>query len=195
MEIHVVTLALGSQRRQGVARLWAKWETRESHHMLLGVQRVWGNQPSHSQVNSHGGNWSPKWTLETSKSNFKSQNSMNCDVLYIIGKLLERKYLKWACIVHLDIWNTSYGRRKGRESNWQFVSRPQKVENQLDTLVYKGHATYRWKALDWRSSREIMGLQSRKSPNLGDFGTPTWESRDKKRSFGCGLCDQPYNIL
>jgi hypothetical protein len=26
-----------------------KWH----HHMLLGVQRVWGNEPSHSQVNSH----------------------------------------------------------------------------------------------------------------------------------------------
>jgi hypothetical protein len=31
-----------------------------------------------------------------------------------------------------------------------------------------------------------MGFQSRKSPNFGDFGTPTWESWDKK-PFGCGL--------
>jgi hypothetical protein len=36
----VATLALGSQPKQGVARLRAKWKTRESHHMLLGVQRV-----------------------------------------------------------------------------------------------------------------------------------------------------------
>jgi hypothetical protein len=36
----VATLALGSRPRQGVARLRAKRETRESLHMLLGVQRV-----------------------------------------------------------------------------------------------------------------------------------------------------------
>jgi len=31
-----------------------------------------------------------------------------------------------------------------------------------------------------------MGLQSCKSPNLGDFGTPTWESRDKKSHLDVG---------
>ncbi len=36
----IATLALGSRLRQGVARLWAKRETRESHHMLLRVQRM-----------------------------------------------------------------------------------------------------------------------------------------------------------
>ncbi len=36
----VATLALGSQPRQGVARLRAKRETWESLHMLPGVQRV-----------------------------------------------------------------------------------------------------------------------------------------------------------
>ncbi len=44
----------------------------------------------------------------TSESDFKSQNSMACGVLYIIGKLLERRCLKWAHITHLDIWNISY---------------------------------------------------------------------------------------
>jgi hypothetical protein len=36
----VATLALGLRPRQGVARLWAKGETQESHHMLSKVQRV-----------------------------------------------------------------------------------------------------------------------------------------------------------
>jgi hypothetical protein len=44
----VATLALGSQPRQGVARLRAKRGTRESHHMF---SRVWGNNPH-----------PPKWT-------------------------------------------------------------------------------------------------------------------------------------
>jgi hypothetical protein len=73
---------------------------------------------------------------------------MACDVLYIIGKLLKRRCLKWACIAHLDIWNTSYDQKKGRESNCQFDSRPQKVENRPDLLSCRGRATYHWKALD-----------------------------------------------
>jgi hypothetical protein len=38
--VFVATLALGSQPKQGVARLRAKRETKESLHMLMGVQRV-----------------------------------------------------------------------------------------------------------------------------------------------------------
>jgi len=73
---------------------------------------------------------------------------MACDVRYIIGKLLERRCLKWACIAHLDIWNTSYGQTKGQESNCQFDSRPEKVKNRPDLLIYRQHVTYRWKALN-----------------------------------------------
>jgi hypothetical protein len=43
----------------------------------------------------------------------RGQNSMAYGVLYIIGKLLERRCLKWARIAHLNIWNTSYGQKKG----------------------------------------------------------------------------------
>jgi len=43
-----------------------------------------------------------RWTPETSKSDFKGQNSMDYDILYIIGKPLERRCLKWACIAHLE---------------------------------------------------------------------------------------------
>jgi hypothetical protein len=34
--------------------------------------------------------------------------------------------------------------------------------------------------LNRRSAPKVMRLQSRGSPKLRDFGTPTWESRDKK---------------
>ncbi len=51
-------------------------------------------------------------------------------------------------MTHLDISNTSYGQKKGRESNWQFDSRPLKVENCLDFLACRWRATYLWKALD-----------------------------------------------
>jgi len=75
-----------------------------------------------------------RWTPETSESDCKGQNSMACGVFYIIGKLLKRRCLKWVRIAHLDIWNTSYGQKKGRESNCQFDSRPQKVGNRPDLL-------------------------------------------------------------
>jgi len=68
--------------------------------------------------------------------------------LYIIGKLFKRKCLKWARIAHFDIWNTSYGQKKGRESNCQFDFQPKKVRNQSDLLSFKQRATYRWKALN-----------------------------------------------
>jgi hypothetical protein len=58
-----------------------------------------------------------RWTPKTSECDLRGQNSMSCDVLYIIGKLLKRTCLKWARITHLDIWNISYGQKKGRESN------------------------------------------------------------------------------
>jgi hypothetical protein len=62
--------------------------------------------------------------------------------------LLKCRCLKWACIAHLNISNTSYGQKKGRESNWQFDSWPLKVRNQCDFLACRQRATYFWKALD-----------------------------------------------
>jgi hypothetical protein len=61
---------------------------------------------------------------------------------------LKCRCLKWARITHLDICSTSYGQKKGRESNWQFDSRPLKVGNRPNFLVCKQRATYRWKDLD-----------------------------------------------
>jgi hypothetical protein len=51
-------------------------------------------------------------------------------------------------MTHLDIWNTSYGQKKGRESNWQFDSRPLKGKNRLDFLACRWYAAYRWKTFN-----------------------------------------------
>jgi hypothetical protein len=56
-----------------------------------------------------------------------SQNPLDGRVIYIIGKLLKRKCLKWVHMTHLDISNTSYGQKKSQESNWQFDPQPLKV--------------------------------------------------------------------
>ncbi len=88
------------------------------------------------------------WSLEFSESDYRGQNPLDWGVLYIIKKILELRCLKWDCMTHLDTWNTSYGQKKGWESNWQFDSRPLKVKNRPDFLVCKWRAIYRWKALD-----------------------------------------------
>jgi len=48
---------------------------------------------------------------------------------------------------HLEICSISYGKKKGQESNWQFDSRPLKVENRPDPDVCRWSATYHWKDL------------------------------------------------
>ncbi len=63
-----------------------------------------------------------RWTLECLERDYKGQNPMAWKVIYTIGKILKCQCLKWAHMTHLDIWNTSYGQKKGRVSNWQFDS-------------------------------------------------------------------------
>jgi hypothetical protein len=54
---------------------------------------------------------------------------------------------KWPRMNHLDIYSTSYGRKKGRESNWQFDSWTLKVSNRPDTDACRWSVTHHWKAL------------------------------------------------
>jgi len=44
------------------------------------------------------------------------------------------------------------------------------------------------------AEHEVIAPQSCKSSNLGSFGTPFWESWDKK-PFGCGFHGAVQNIL
>jgi hypothetical protein len=85
-----------------------------------------------------------RWTLKSSESNWRGQNPSYWGIPYIIGNLLERKYLKWARTTHLDIWNTSYGQKNAHESNCQIDSWPLKVGNRPDFLGWRGSATYHW---------------------------------------------------
>jgi hypothetical protein len=49
---------------------------------------------------------------------------------------------------HLDIYSTSYVKKKSWESNWQFDSWPLKDKNQPDFVACRQCATYCWKAID-----------------------------------------------
>jgi hypothetical protein len=165
-----------------------------------------------------GESWSPKRTPEISESVLRDQNSMAWCALYINGKILKCRCLKWARIAHLDIWNTSYGQKKARESNSResnsresasFDSRPLKVGNRPETLSFRERATYRWKGLDetYNFSSDgnsiggllrklwwfkVAGVQSCAISGLLR-GSP--RSPGTKSPFGCHLRDESQSIL
>jgi hypothetical protein len=130
-------------------------------------------------------------------------------VLEVIGKVLKCKCPKCPRIGHLDICSPSYGQKKGRESNWQFDSRPLKVKNRPLPDVRIRIATWRWKDLEesynFGLDLVLIRLDSReiwapKVPGLqpgqfrDNFGTPTWESQEKE-PFGCSLRGVMQRIL
>jgi hypothetical protein len=81
---------------------------------------------------------------------------------WYLGKVLKCRCPKWPRMSHLDICNTSYGRKKDRESNWQFDSRPLKVGNRPNFLVCKGRVTYHWKAFNegYNFVSDFISIQS-----------------------------------
>jgi len=94
------------------------------------------------------GTWESSGTPKTSEFDYWSQNTSPWGVIYIIGNLLKCKCPKWARMGHLDIYSTSYSKKKGQKSNWQFDSQPLKIGNQPDPSVCRQNVTHRWKALE-----------------------------------------------
>jgi len=139
----------------------------------------------------------------------KGPNTSHLSVLGVIEKVLKRRYRKWPRIGHLDIFSPSYGQKKARESNWQFDSRPQNVGNQPLPDLRIESATWRWKDLDKgynfglnlvaiklcsRELRAFKVLVLQPGQFQDNFGTPTWESREKE-PFGCNPCGVLQRIL
>ncbi len=108
--------------------------------------QLWGK----CEVANHtleNGTWESSGTPKNSEFDCKGQNTSHWGIIYTIGKVLKCRCSKWPCMSHLDIYNTSYGRKKGQKSNWQFDFRPVKVGNQPDPNVCKWSTTHCWKAL------------------------------------------------
>jgi len=97
---------------------------------------------------SEMGTWDSFRTPKILEFNYKGQNTSPWSVLHVIEKILKCRCRKWPRMSHLDIFSTSYGKKKGRESNWQFDSRPLKVRNRPDPGVCRWSATHRWKAFN-----------------------------------------------
>ncbi len=93
------------------------------------------------------GNLESSGTPKNSELNCRGQNTFNWGVLYTIRKVLTCRCPIWPRMSQLGICSPSYGQKKGRESNWQFDSRPLKVGNRPESDVYSRSATWSWKAL------------------------------------------------
>jgi hypothetical protein len=116
-------------------------------------------------------------------------------------------------MIHLNICSPSYGQKKGRESNWQFDSRPLNVENRPVLNMRSRSATWSWKALleGYKFGLDLVSIRGQgeelRSPKVSGvqtgtvsglhFGspgkkshsdaTPVGEHREYYREYGGGI--------
>jgi hypothetical protein len=106
---------------------WNQWSTSFWKNLFVATP-LWGK----CEVATHtpeNGTWESSGTPKNSKLDCRGQNTLHWGVVYTVGKVSKCRCLKWLHMSHLDICSTSYGWKKGRQSNWQFDSRPLKVGN------------------------------------------------------------------
>jgi hypothetical protein len=149
--------------------------------------QVWGWSPTLGKVRDLEFSGTP----ECSELNSKGKNTSHWGVLSVVGKVLKRRYRKWPCIDHSDNCSPSYGQKKGRESNWQFDSRPLKLGNRPLSDIRFERATWRWKDLDkgynFASDLVAIGLCSRELWRFKIPGVPLGQFRDSISGV-LGIC-------
>jgi hypothetical protein len=197
---HDVTIICGWKSTNNIIHSWAYMKTlllikfATIFYNIIGwidlchnptLRRVWS-----WDLQSRNGNLESFGTPETSELDCRGQNTSPWGVLYTVGKVLKSRCRKWPRMSHSDICSTSYGRKKGQESNWQFNSWPQKsrestrpqcVEVECETplesswgelqVCFKPHPSS-------RSELGVMSSQSLGSLNRDNFETPPWESQE-----------------
>ncbi len=106
------------------------------HQLRIVTTPLWvkGEDETHTPESA---NLESSRTPKNSELDCMGQNTFHWGFLYINRKVLKCRGPKWPCMGHLDICSPSYGKKKGRESNWQFDSRPLKVKNQPLPDVYR----------------------------------------------------------
>jgi len=132
---------LWASKITGVSILWISGLPFGSPMSQPYFGQVWGWSPTLGKSEDLKSSGTP----ECSELDSKAQNTSHWGVLSVIEKVLKRRYRKWPCIGHLDIFRPSYGQKKGRESNWQFDSRPLKVGNRYLPDLRIESAIRRWK--------------------------------------------------
>ncbi len=164
-----------------------------------------GNEPSHSQRSFHFGSWNPgglwmfrEWLQGSkpkgSKSSLYHWKSIEMQMSKMgshhpFGHMKHKLWPKEGLIIKLAIWlPTTKSRESPRFPCVQVVCDILlKSSRQRLQLCFRPY-------LSWMFAHKVMGPQNRGSPNFSNFGTPTWESRDKK-PFGCRPCGEAHSIL
>jgi len=121
---------------------------------------LWGKCEDETHTPKNG-DWESFRTPATLELDNRRQNTSPWGFLYTVGKVVKCRCPKWPRMSHLDICSTSYGQKKGRESNWQFNSRPQKVRNRTDPRVCRWSATHCWKAFQesYKFASDLIPIQ------------------------------------
>ncbi len=137
------------------------------------------------------GIWSPPGLPNVQSSTARGKTPRIGVFLVSLEKVLKRKYRKCPRIGNSDICSPSYGQKKGRESNWQFDSRPLKVGNRCLLDVRSERATWHWKDLDegYNFGSDLVTIQVR-SRELWRFkvpGVPPGQFRDSISGVS-GIC-------
>jgi hypothetical protein len=161
---------ISAQTMPRFSRLRSWGDTWKFHLSLLVATPLWGKCEGETHT-PKSGNLESFGTPKTSELDYRGQNTLHWTVLYIVGKVLNCKCPKWLDMSHLDICSTSYGQKKGRESNWQFDSRPLKVGNRPNPGVCAGGVWHtlgkllrRVTSLLQTSSQSEVGVRSHELP-------------------------------
>jgi hypothetical protein len=151
------------------------------------------------------GTWESFRILENSECDCNGQNTSHWSILYILERswnvyiqnglaepfvhLQHKLWSKEGPGVKLAVWLPT---TKSQES-----TRSQCVQVKCDTLLESSQGELQlWfrPCPDPNSGREVMNAINPGSPNWDNFGTPLWESREKK-PFGCKCGGELQRIL
>ncbi len=132
---------------------------------------LWGKCEDETRT-PKSGNLESSETPTTLEFDCRSQNTSSWGVLYIVEKVFKCRCQKWPCMSHSDICSTSYGQKKGRESN----SRPLKVGNWPDPGCTGGvqHTVGNLS----RRTTSLLQSSSQSEVWAGSYGLP--KSRESK---------------
>jgi hypothetical protein len=131
------------------------------------------------------GTWESSGTPKSSEFDRKGQNTSYWRDLYIIGKLSKCRCPKWTRMTHVDICNTSYGQKKGRELNYQTDSlTPDHRKSGIDLIPlcagYLRHVVGKISTMDttlvWTSSWSKVCIKSYSPAKLQD--SHPWQFQD-----------------
>jgi hypothetical protein len=102
------------------------------------------------------GTWESAWISKTSEFDCRGQNTLYWGVFHTIGKLSKRRCRKWVYMSHLDICNTSYGKKKVGSQIGNLT--PDHQKSRID--LTPRHAGGVWQAVGKFSTRATSLIQS-----------------------------------